>query len=80
MQRARPTATSAAAAAIAHLALGAPPALAAPTTANDITAGGAAIHIEFEPGAFRDSGESKYFESHNSSAVEGGSLDPQREH
>jgi hypothetical protein len=54
MQRAR--ATSAAAAAIAHLALGAPPALAAPTTANDITVDGAAIHIEFEPGAFRDGG------------------------
>jgi hypothetical protein len=56
MQRARATATSAAAAAIAHLALGAPPALAAPTTANDITVDGAAIHIEFEPGAFRDGG------------------------
>jgi hypothetical protein len=55
MQRAR--ATSAAAAAIAHLALGAPPALAAPVTANDITVDGAAIHIEFEPGAFRDGGE-----------------------
>jgi len=57
MQRARATATSAAAAAIAHLALGAPPALAAPTTANDITVDGAAIHIEFEPGAFRDGGD-----------------------
>ncbi len=55
MQRAR--ATSAAAAAIAHLALGAPPALAASTTANDITVDGAAIHIEFEPGAFRDGGD-----------------------
>jgi len=57
MQRARATATSAAAAAIAHLALGAPPALAAPTTANDITVDGATIHIEFEPGAFRDGGD-----------------------
>ena len=56
MQRARATATSAAAAAIAHLALGAPPALAAPTAANDITVDGAAIHIESEPGAFRDGG------------------------
>lgn len=55
MQRAR--ATSAAVAAIAHLALGAPPALAAPVTANDITVDGAAIHIEFEPGAFRDGGD-----------------------
>ncbi len=55
MLRAR--ATSAAAAAVAHLALGAPPALAAPVTANDITVDGASIHIEFEPGAFRDGGD-----------------------
>jgi hypothetical protein len=48
---------AAAAAAIAHLALGAPPALAAATTAHDITVDGAAIHIEFEPGAFRDGGD-----------------------
>ena len=56
MQRARPIGTVAAAA-IAHLALGAPPALAAAATPNDITVGGAAIHIEFEPGAFRDGGD-----------------------
>jgi hypothetical protein len=56
MQRARPIGTVAAAA-IAHLALGAPPALAAAATANDLTVGGAAIHIEFEPGAFRDGGD-----------------------
>ena len=55
MLRAR--ATSAAAAAVAHLALGAPPALAAPVTANDITVDGASIHLEFEPGAFRDGGD-----------------------
>jgi hypothetical protein len=57
MQHARATATSAAAAAIAHLALGAPTAFAAPTTANDITVDGAAIKVEFEPGAFRDGGD-----------------------
>ena len=56
MQRARPIGTVAAAA-IAHLALGAPPALAAAATANDLTVGDAAIHIEFEPGAFRDGGD-----------------------
>ncbi len=56
MQRARPIGTVAAAA-IAHLALGAPPALAAPVTANDITVDGASIHLEFEPGAFRDGGD-----------------------
>jgi len=55
MLRAR--AISAAAAAVAHLALGAPPALAAPVTANDITVDGASIHLEFEPGAFRDGGD-----------------------
>jgi len=55
MLRAR--AISAAAAAVAHLALGAAPALAAPVTANDITVDGASIHIEFEPGAFRDGGD-----------------------
>ena len=54
MLRAR--AISAAAAAVAHLALGAAPALAAPVTANDITVDGASIHLEFEPGAFRDGG------------------------
>ncbi len=56
MQRAWPARSAAAVAAIAQLVLGAPPALAAATTAHDITAGGAAIHIEFEPGAFRDGG------------------------
>jgi len=56
MQRARPIGTVATAA-IAHLALGAPPALAAAATANDLTVGGAAMHIEFEPGAFRDGGD-----------------------
>ncbi len=55
MLRAR--AISAAAAAVAHLALGAAPAVAAPVTANDITVDGASIHIEFEPGAFRDGGD-----------------------
>ena len=55
MLRAR--AISAAAAAVAHLALGAAPALAAPVTANDITVDGASIHLEFEPGAFRDGGD-----------------------
>jgi hypothetical protein len=58
MERARATAAAAAAAAaIAHLALGAPTAFAAPTTANDITVDGAAIRVEFEPGAFRDGGD-----------------------
>ena len=55
MLRAR--AISAAAAAVAHLALGAAPAVAAPVTANDITVDGASIHLEFEPGAFRDGGD-----------------------
>ena len=55
MLRAR--ATSAAAAAVAHLALGAPPALAAPVTANDTTVDGVSIHLEFERGAFRDGGD-----------------------
>jgi hypothetical protein len=56
MQRAWHAGTAAAAAAIAHLALGAAPAPAAPTI-NDITVDGAAIHVEFEPRAFRDGGD-----------------------
>jgi hypothetical protein len=55
MQRARPART-AAAAAIAHLALGVPAALAA-TTTDDLSVGGAAIRVEFEPHAFRDDGD-----------------------
>ena len=55
MQRAFPART-AAAAAIAHLALGVPAALAA-TTTDDLSVGGAAIHVEFEPHAFRDGGD-----------------------
>jgi hypothetical protein len=55
MQRAWLARTVAAAAAIAHLAPGVPLALAA-TTADDLV-GGAAIHVEFEPRAFRDAGE-----------------------
>ena len=55
MQRASPVRT-AAAAAIAHLALGVPPALAA-TTSDDLTVGGAAIHLEFEPHAFHNGGD-----------------------
>jgi len=58
MQRARPLAPPPPpAAAIAHLALGAPPAFAAKTTTDDLTVGGAAIHVEFEPLAFRDGGD-----------------------
>ena len=57
MQRAWPARTAAAAAAIAHLALGVPPAFAAKTTTDDLTVGGAAIHVEFEPLAFRDGGD-----------------------
>jgi hypothetical protein len=57
MQRARPARTAAATAAIAQLALGVPLALAATTTANDLTVGGAAIHVEVEPRAFRDGGD-----------------------
>ena len=56
MQRAWPAGTAAAAAAIAHLALGAPPASAA-ATPNDIRIDGAAIHVELEPRAFRDGGD-----------------------
>jgi len=56
MQRAWPART-AAAAAVAHLALGVPPALAATTTTDDLTVGAAAIHVEFEPHAFRDGGD-----------------------
>ena len=52
MQRAWPAGTAAAAAAIAHLALGAPPASAA-ATVNDIGVDGADIHVELEPRAFR---------------------------
>jgi hypothetical protein len=55
MQRAFPART-AAAAAIAHLALGVPAALAA-TATDDLSVGGAAIHVEFEPHAFRDGGD-----------------------
>jgi hypothetical protein len=55
MQRAFPART-AAAAAIAQLALGVPAALAA-TTTDDLSVGGAAIHVEFEPRAFRDGGD-----------------------
>jgi hypothetical protein len=55
MQRAFPART-AAAAAIAQLALGVPAALAA-TTTDDLSVGGAAIHVEFEPHAFRDGGD-----------------------
>ena len=57
MQRARPARTAAAAAAIAHLALSVPPAFAAKTTTDDLTVGGATIHVEFEPLAFRDGGD-----------------------
>ncbi|TLY86067.1 MAG: M1 family metallopeptidase [Gammaproteobacteria bacterium] len=56
MPRAWPAGTAAAAAAIAHLALGAPPASAA-ATPNDIRIDGAAIHVELEPRAFRDGGD-----------------------
>jgi len=56
MQRAWPAGTAAAAAAIAHLALGAPPASAA-ATVNDIGVDGADIHVELEPRAFRDGGD-----------------------
>jgi hypothetical protein len=47
---------AAAAAAITHLALGVPAALAAAPTDN-LTVGGAALHVEFEPHAFRDGGD-----------------------
>ncbi|HEY0767081.1 MAG TPA: hypothetical protein VGD47_03920 [Steroidobacteraceae bacterium] len=58
MQRAWPAGTAAAAAAaIAHLTLGAAPALAAATSASDLTLDGAVVHIEFEPGAFRGGGD-----------------------
>src|SRR5881392_3668965 len=43
------------AAAITHLALGAPPASAA-ATIDDIRVGGVDIHVELEPRAFRDGG------------------------
>ena len=56
MPRAWPAGTAAAAAAIAHLALGAPPASAA-ATPNDIRIDGAAIHVELEPRTFRDGGD-----------------------
>jgi len=56
MQRAWPAGTAAAAAAIAHLTLGAPPASAA-ATVNDIGVDGADIHVELEPRAFRDGGD-----------------------
>ncbi|HJX20148.1 MAG TPA: hypothetical protein VJ454_04105, partial [Steroidobacteraceae bacterium] len=56
MPRAWPARTALAAAALAHLAPGVPPALAA-TTTDDLTVGGAAIHVEFEPHAFRDGGD-----------------------
>ena len=56
MQRASPAGTAAAAAAVAYLALGVPPALAA-ATPDDITVGGAALHLEFEPRAFGDGGD-----------------------
>jgi len=56
MPRAWPAGTAAAAAAITHLALGAPPASAA-ATPNDIRIDGAAIHVELEPRAFRDGGD-----------------------
>jgi len=56
MPHAWPAGTAAAAAAIAHLALGAPPASAA-ATPNDIRIDGAAIHVELEPRAFRDGGD-----------------------
>jgi hypothetical protein len=56
MPRAWPART-AAAAAITHLALGAPAALAAVTPADDLTVGGAALHVEFESHAFRDGGD-----------------------
>jgi len=55
MQRAWPAGTAAAAAAITHLALGAPPASAA-ATIDDIRVGGVDIHVELEPRAFRDGG------------------------
>jgi hypothetical protein len=55
MQRAWPART-AAAAAIMHLAVGVPAALAA-TTTDDLSVGGAAIHVEFDSHAFRDGGD-----------------------
>ena len=55
MPRAWPAGTAAAAAAITHLALGAPPASAA-ATIDDIRVGGVDIHVELEPRAFRDGG------------------------
>jgi hypothetical protein len=56
MQRAWPART-AAAAAITHLAVGVPAALAATNTTDDLSVGGAAIHVEFESHAFRDGGD-----------------------
>ena len=56
MQRASPAGTAAAAAAIAHLALGAPPSTAA-ASITDIMVDGAAVHVELEPRAFRDGGD-----------------------
>ena len=58
MQRAWPART-AAAAAITHLAVGVPAALAATNTTDDLSVGGAAIHVEFEPHAFRDGGDAE---------------------
>lgn len=57
MPRAWPARTAVAAAALAQLALGVPLAVAATTTADDLTVGGAAIHLEVEPRAFRDGGD-----------------------
>jgi hypothetical protein len=56
MPRAWPART-AAAAAITHLALGVPAALAAATPSDDLAVGGAALHVEFESHAFRDGGD-----------------------
>jgi hypothetical protein len=56
MPRAWPART-AAAAAITHLALGVPAALAAATRSDDLAVGGATLHVEFESHAFRDGGD-----------------------